>query len=73
MGPTGRWAIDDARMEAAGAVDAQTRPPLLGKPQNGFPQAPTRIPSEDISIELREGTFLTSFDKSRAGPLTQSG
>jgi hypothetical protein len=29
-------------VDPAGAADAtSTRPPLLGKPQNGFPQAPT--------------------------------
>ena len=42
----------------------RARPPLLGKPQNGFPRAPTGLSllEGDISIELMQGTFLTSFD-----------
>ncbi len=46
---------DEASVEAAGAVDAKsTRPPLLGKPQNGFPQAST-----DITLVVGVGgTFL---------------
>jgi hypothetical protein len=52
-------------VDAAGAVDADsTRPPLLGKPQNGFPQRPQGTPhtfrrghfycvkNGDISISL---------------------
>jgi hypothetical protein len=40
-------------VDAAGAVDAKsTRPPLLGKLQNSFPQRPQAI--------INKGTFLTS-------------
>ena len=51
--PTGvgaRAAMKQPPVDAAGAVDAKsTRPPLLGKPQNGFPQRPQGI---------TQGTFL---------------
>jgi len=61
-----------AAVDAAGAVDAKsTRPPLLGKPQNGFPQRPQGIAfiiSGDISIALRTGTFLFRFDNIVRGP-----
>src|SRR5205823_2350313 len=37
------WGLRIANepVDAVGAVDAPTRPPLLGKPQTGFPQAST--------------------------------
>ena len=61
-------------VDTAGAVDAErTRPPLLGKPQNGFPQRPQglRLNSHngDTSIELKPGTFLFRFDKVYRVPL----
>jgi hypothetical protein len=50
-----RTAVMNRPVEAAGPVDAKsTRPQVLGKRQNRFPQAPTGIvPSHegDISIE----------------------
>ena len=51
MGPTGRCRIDEEPMDAAGAVDAQTRPPLLAKRADAFRTAPTGI---------NQGTFLMS-------------
>lgn len=60
----------------------RTRPPLLGKPQNGFPQAPTgftplsveeRRTTGDISISPRTGTFLFRLDTSYAQLLTSGG
>ena len=52
MGPTGHYRIDDAPMDAAGAVDAQNaRPPLLAKRADAFRTAPTGI---------TEGTLLMS-------------
>jgi hypothetical protein len=54
----------------------RTRPPLLGKPQNGFPRAPTGSHrfsfGGDISISLRTGTFLFRVDKLRGELLTPS-
>ena len=52
--PYWQLVTDEEPVEAAGAVDAQTRPPLLGKPQNSFPRAPT-----GISV-TQKGTFLSS-------------
>ena len=40
---TGNWSIDEEPVEAAGAVDAQNAPTLLGKLQNSFPRAPTGV------------------------------
>jgi len=51
MARTGRCRIDDEPMDAAGTVDAQTRPPLLAKRADAFRTAPTG---------LNEGTFLMS-------------
>ena len=52
---------------AAGGVDAQNAPPLLGTPQAGVPHAPTGRPGfsfgRDISISSRRGTFLFRVDK----------
>ena len=53
IGERGRGAAVRPPVEAAGAVDAKsTRPPLLGKLQNSFPQLP--------QAHHLKGTFLTS-------------
>jgi len=56
---------DDAPVEAAGAVDAQNAPTAPWKTPGQFSTAPTGtlgLSHGDISIELTQGTFLTSFD-----------
>jgi hypothetical protein len=55
-------------MDAAGTVDAQTRPPRLAKRADAFRTATTGAITGDISISLRTGTFLfrvDSFDHRR--------
>jgi hypothetical protein len=53
-------------MEAAGAVDAQNAPPAPGKTterfSTSFHRRTASLSERDISIELTQGTFLTSFD-----------
>ena len=53
-------------MEAAGAVDAKsTRPPLLGKLQNSFPQLP-----QASSFFLGIAHILsTGFGRAKLGPM----
>ena len=53
-------------------MDAKnTRPQVLGKRQNRFPQLPQAPFTGDISIELTTGTFLFRFDTEGAGILTR--
>jgi hypothetical protein len=53
-------------MEAAGAVDAQNAPTAPWKTTERFSTSSHRrtapLSEGDISIELTQGTFLTSFD-----------
>jgi hypothetical protein len=52
-------------MDAAGAVDAQTAPTAPWKtPERVFHKRPQAIPLQgDISISLKEGTFLFRYDR----------
>ena len=59
----GRGQSTKRPVDAAGAVDAQTRPPRLAKRADAFRTAPTgRSREGDISISLRTGTFLFRVD-----------
>ena len=49
-------------MDAAGTVNAQTRPPRLAKRADAFRTATTGHHQGDISISLRMGTFLFRVD-----------
>ena len=64
MGPTGRCRIDEAPVDAAGAVDAQNAPTAPWKTRRRVSHSAHRHPRTggDISNELTMGTFLTSFD-----------
>jgi len=62
----GSWWTDEEPMEAVGAVDAQNAPTAPWKTteqfSTSFHRHPRSLREGDISIELRTGTFLSSFD-----------